>query len=49
MLISNNGEIVRLQCAFVDTPEVNRIADFIGYQEGYPQAFLLPEYIDEKN
>jgi S-DNA-T family DNA segregation ATPase FtsK/SpoIIIE len=48
MLISHNGEIVRLQCAFVDTPEVDRIADFIGYQEGYPQAFLLPEYIDEK-
>lgn len=48
MLISYNGEIVRLQCAFVDTPEVDRIADFIGYQDGYPQAFLLPEYIDEK-
>ncbi len=48
MLISNNGEIVRLQCAFVDTPEVDRIADFIGYQDGYPQAFLLPEYIDER-
>ena len=48
MLISNNGEIVRLQCAFVDTPEVDRIADFIGYQDGYPQAFLLPEYVDEK-
>ncbi len=48
MLISHNGEIVRLQCAFVDTPEVDRIADFIGYQDGYPQAFLLPEYIDEK-
>ncbi|RYF93847.1 MAG: DNA translocase FtsK, partial [Chitinophagaceae bacterium] len=49
MLISYNGEIVRLQCAFVDTPEVDKITDFIGYQEGYPQAFLLPEYIDEKD
>lgn len=48
MLISYNGEIVRLQCAFVDTPEVDKIADFIGYQDGYPQAFLLPEYVDEK-
>ncbi len=48
MLISFNGEIVRLQCAFVDTPEVDKITDFIGYQEGYPQAFLLPEYVDEK-
>jgi S-DNA-T family DNA segregation ATPase FtsK/SpoIIIE len=49
MLISYNGEIVRLQCAFVDTPEVDKIVDFIGDQRGYPQAFLLPEYIDEKD
>ncbi|WP_205512536.1 FtsK/SpoIIIE family DNA translocase [Longitalea arenae] len=48
MLISYNGEITRLQCAFVDTPEVDSICDFIGTQEGYPQAFLLPEYVDEK-
>ncbi|MEO6490206.1 MAG: DNA translocase FtsK 4TM domain-containing protein [Ferruginibacter sp.] len=48
MLISYNGEIVRLQCAFVDTPEVDKIVDFIGAQRGYPDAFLLPEYIDEK-
>lgn len=49
MLISYNGEVVRLQCAFVDTPEVDKIVDFIGDQRGYPQAFLLPEYIDEKD
>lgn len=49
MLISYNGDIVRLQCAFVDTPEVDKIVDFIGAQRGYPQAFLLPEYIDEKD
>lgn len=49
MLISYNGEVVRLQCAFVDTPEVDRIAEFIGSQRGYPQPFLLPEYIDEKD
>lgn len=48
MLISYNGEIVRLQCAFVDTPEVDKIVDFIGAQRGYAQAFLLPEYVDEK-
>ncbi len=48
MLISYNGEVVRLQCAFVDTPEVDKITDFIGEQRGYPQAFLLPEYVDEK-
>ena len=48
MLISYNGEITRLQCAFVDTPEVDSITDFIGDQRGYPEAFLLPEYVDEK-
>ncbi len=48
MLISYNGDIVRLQCAFVDTPEVDKIVDFIGEQRGYPQPFLLPEYVDEK-
>ncbi|MBL0272322.1 MAG: DNA translocase FtsK [Chitinophagaceae bacterium] len=48
MLISHHGEVTRLQCAFVDTPEVEQIVEFIGNQRGYPQAFLLPEYIDEK-
>ncbi len=49
MLISFNGELTRLQCAFVDTPEVDKVADFIGDQQGYPDAFLLPEYEDEKD
>ncbi len=48
MLISHNGELTRLQCAFVDTPEVEQVVDFISEQRGYPQAFLLPEYVDEK-
>ncbi len=48
MLISYNGEVTRLQCAFVDTPEVEHICEFIGNQRGYPDAFLLPEYVDEK-
>lgn len=48
MLVSYNGEITRLQCAFVDTPEVEAVCEFIGDQRGYPQAFLLPEYVDEK-
>lgn len=48
MLISYNGELTRLQCAFVDTPEVDKITEYIGDQRGYPQAFLLPEYVDEK-
>ena len=49
MLVSFNGEITRLQCAFVDTPEVDRVCNFIAEQKGYPDAFLLPEYIDEKD
>jgi S-DNA-T family DNA segregation ATPase FtsK/SpoIIIE len=49
MLVSYNGEITRLQCAFVDTPEVDRVCSFISEQKGYPQAFLLPEYSDEKD
>jgi S-DNA-T family DNA segregation ATPase FtsK/SpoIIIE len=49
MLVNYNGEVTRLQCAFVDTPEVDKLVDFIGKQRGYPQAFMLPEYIDEKD
>lgn len=48
MLISHNGELTRLQCAFVDTPEVEQVVEFIGTQRGYPIAFMLPEYVDEK-
>ncbi|GIV27730.1 MAG: DNA translocase FtsK [Bacteroidia bacterium] len=47
MLYSAGSEIIRLQCAFVDTPEVEKVAEFIGIQRGYPSAFLLPEYADE--
>lgn len=49
MLFFNGNEILRLQCAFVDTPEVERIADYIGEQKGYPSAFLLPEYSPEES
>ncbi len=49
MLVSYNGEITRLQCAFVDTPEVDRVCNFIAEQKGYPEAFILPEYIDDKD
>ena len=48
MLISYNGEVTRLQCAFVDTPEVEEVCEFISKQQGYPMAFQLPEYVDEK-
>ena len=49
MLFSSGSEIIRLQCGFVDTPEVDDINEFIGSQRGYPSAMLLPEYIDEAN
>lgn len=47
MLISQGSEIVRLQCAFVDTPELDDITSFIGEQQGYPVIYELPEYVDE--
>ena len=47
MLISLGSELIRLQCAFIDTPEVEEITDFIGNQRAYPQAFLLPEYVND--
>lgn len=47
MLISTGNEVIRLQCGFVDTPEVEAICDFIGNQRGYPEAMALPEYIGE--
>ncbi|WP_447950893.1 DNA translocase FtsK 4TM domain-containing protein [Chryseobacterium koreense] len=48
MLYFNGNEILRLQCAFVDTPEVEKIAEFIGEQKGYAAAFMLPEYSSEE-
>jgi S-DNA-T family DNA segregation ATPase FtsK/SpoIIIE len=47
LLFSPGNEIIRLQCPFVDTPEVERICDFIGEQQGYADAFLLPEFVGE--
>ena len=47
MLLSTRADLIRLQCAFVDTPEVERITSFIGNQHGYADAHLLPEYIEE--
>lgn len=47
MLISTGKEMIRLQCGFVDTPEVEDVCDFIGNQKGYPDALELPEYVDE--
>jgi len=47
MLYSTGNDLIRLQCGFVDTPEVEEITDFIGMQQAYPTAFLLPEVVDE--
>jgi S-DNA-T family DNA segregation ATPase FtsK/SpoIIIE len=49
MLLSQSGELTRLQCPFVDTPEVERIAKFIGDQRGFATSYELPEYIDPKD
>ena len=47
MLYLQGNDPVRVQCAFVDTPEVERIANYISEQQGYPTAFMLPEYVDD--
>jgi DNA segregation ATPase FtsK/SpoIIIE, S-DNA-T family len=47
MLLSTGNDLIRIQCAFVDTPEVEKITEFIGSQRGYSSAHLLPEYVDE--
>ncbi|SKB38587.1 FtsK/SpoIIIE family DNA translocase [Daejeonella lutea] len=49
MLLSTGSDLIRIQCAFVDTPEVEKVSDFIGAQRGYPSAFMLPEYLDENS
>lgn len=48
MLYTQGNDMIRVQCAFVDTPEVERIVDFIGSQKAYPDAYLLPEYVGEE-
>ena len=47
MLVSSGAEPVRVQCAFIDTPEIEELTEFIGSQQGYPDAMHLPEYIDD--
>lgn len=47
MLYSTGSDLVRVQCAFIDTPEVENICEFIGSQQGYASAYLLPEYVGE--
>ena len=49
MLFTQGNDIIRLQCAFIDTPEIDRITEFIGSQKAYPDAHLLPEYIGDES
>ena len=49
MLFTQGNEVIRLQCAFVDTPEVEKITEFIGSQRAYPEAYQLPEYVGEES
>ena len=49
MLYTQGNDLIRIQCAFVDTPEVEKITDFIGAQKAYPDAHLLPEYVGEES
>lgn len=48
LLFTNGNDLIRVQCAFVDTPEVEKITEYIGSQKAYPNAYLLPEYIGEE-
>ena len=47
-LISQGGEPIRVQCAFIDTPEIEEVTEYIGSQHGYPEAFHLPEYVGDE-
>jgi S-DNA-T family DNA segregation ATPase FtsK/SpoIIIE len=49
MLYTQGNELSRIQCAFVDTPEVDKIADYIGSQNGFSDAYILPEFINDDN
>ncbi len=49
MLFTQGNDMIRLQCAFVDTPEIGRITNFIGLQKAYSSAYILPEYIGEES
>lgn len=48
MLLSLGSDIIRLQCGFVDTPEVDRICEFVGDQQGYDSAYMLPEFVGDE-
>jgi len=47
MLLSTGSDLIRMQCAFIDTPEIDKLTDYIGSQRAFPQAYQLPEFVDE--
>ncbi len=49
LLLSQGGDMIRLQCAFIDLHEVERVTEFIGSQRGYPSAYALPEFNEEES
>lgn len=49
MLLSTGSDLIRLQCAFIDTPEIDKLTEYIGSQRAFPQAYLLPEFADEQD
>jgi S-DNA-T family DNA segregation ATPase FtsK/SpoIIIE len=49
MLFTQGNELIRVQCAFVDTPEIEKLTDYIGSQKAYPNAYFLPEYVGEES
>ncbi|MCV2487414.1 DNA translocase FtsK [Flavobacterium sp. SH_e] len=49
LLYTNGNDVIRVQCAFIDTPEVEKITDFIGGQKAYATAYLLPEFVGEES
>jgi len=49
MLLSTGSDLIRLQCAFIDTPEIEKLTEYIGSQRAYPDAYHLPEFADEQD
>ena len=49
MLYTQGNDLIRIQCAFVDTPEIEKLTDYIGSQKAYPNAYILPEYTSEES
>jgi S-DNA-T family DNA segregation ATPase FtsK/SpoIIIE len=49
MLLSTGSDLIRLQCAFIDTPEIDKLTEYIGSQRAFPEAYLLPEFADEQD